>query len=204
MMHSFEDKTESLVRLLGSPGSNVTARQGDRVFNFHYLPGEWAALRAYLPKIKIRLEQAGYTPHLHSFADILSSIYEREGKKAIEMMTAAEGKTNLPHKAYTDTLQRFLTKTPPNHPLELDSPIVVALIERLNAAAETTKSVLLLTDLEMLHPLLRVSAFEQVLQGKFAVPTVIFYPGRRGTVGDNPSFLGIYKSDGNYRSTHIY
>lgn len=203
-MPSFEDKTETLVRLLGSPGSNVTAQQGDRVFNFHYFPAEWAALRAYLPKIKIRLEQAGYTPHIHSFAEIMSAIYERDGQKAIAMMTAAEGKTNLPHKAYTETLQRFLTKTPPNHPLELDSPIVVALIKILEAAAMTPKSVLLLTDLEMLHPLLRVSAFEQVLQGKFTVPTVLFYPGRRGSVGDNPSFLGIYKSDGNHRSTHIY
>lgn len=204
MMHSFEDKTETLVRLLGSPGSNVTARQGDRVFNFHYLPTEWAALRSYLPKIRVRLEQAGYTPHLHSFADTLTSIFECDGQRAIAMMTGAEGKTNLPHKAYTETLQRFLTKTPPNHPLELDSPIVVALIDILKAAAKTPKSVVLLTDLEMLHPLLRVSAFEQVLQGKFTVPTVIFYPGRRGSVGDNPSFLGIYKSDGNYRSTHLY
>ena len=203
-MPSFEDKTETLVRLLGSPGSNVTAQQGDRVFNFHYFPAEWAALRAYLPKIKIRLEQAGYTPHIRSFAELMSAIYERDGQKAIAMMTAAEGKTNLPHKAYTEPLQRFLTKTPPNHPLELDSPIVVALIKFLEAAAMTPKSVLLLTDLEMLHPLLRASAFEQVLQGKFKVPTVLFYPGRRGSVGDNPSFLGIYKSDGNYRSTHIY
>jgi hypothetical protein len=192
------------VRLLGSPGSNVTAQQGDRVFNFHYFPAEWATLRAYMPKIKVRLEQAGYTPHFQSFAELMSAIYERDGQKAIAKMSAAEGKTNLPHKAYTETLQHFLTKTPPNHPLELDSPIVVALIEILEAAAKTPKSVLLLTDLEMLHPLLRVSAFEQVLQGKFTVPTVLFYPGRRGSVGDNPSFLGIYKSDGNYRSTHIY
>ena len=200
MMHSFEDKTESLVRLLGSPGSNVTARQGDRVFNYHYLPGEWASLRASLPKMRVRLEKLGYTPHIHSFADIMSSIFEGKGKKAIDAMTSAEGKTNLPHKSYTGTLQQFLI----DPELSLASPIVVALIGILEEAAKTHKSVLLLTDVEMLHPLVRVSAFEQVMQGKFKVPTVIFYPGRRGTVGDNPSFLGIYSSDGNYRSTHVY
>ncbi|MDB4657244.1 DUF1788 domain-containing protein [Verrucomicrobiales bacterium] len=200
MMHSFEDKTESLVRLLGSPSSNVTARQGDRVFNFHYLPGEWDALRAYLPKIRVRLEKLGYTPHIHSFTDIVSSIFDGKGKKAIDAMTSAEGKTNLPHKAYTGTLQQFLI----GPELSLTSPIVTALIDILNQAEKTPKSVLLLTDVEMLHPLVRVSAFEQVLQGKFKVPSVIFYPGRRGTVGDNPSFLGFYNSDGNYRSTHIY
>lgn len=203
-MHSFEEKTQSLLRLLGKPGSNVTARQGDQVYNFHYQPGEWAVLRGFLPKIKHRLEQVGYTPQIHSFADIIEKIFAEVGGKAIEAMRAAEGKTNLSHQIYTETLQRFLTKKPPNHPLELDSPIVVALTDILAEAAKTPKSVVLLTDVEMLHPLIRVSAFEQVLQGKFSVPTVFFYPGRRGTVGDNPSYLGFYQSDGNYRSTHIY
>jgi hypothetical protein len=64
--------------------------------------------------------------------------------------------------------------------------------------------VLILTDTETIHPLFRVSAFEQILQGKFTVPTIICYPGERGDMGDNPSFLGFYKSDGNYRSHHIY
>jgi hypothetical protein len=199
-MHSFEDKTESLIRLLGSPGSSVTARQGDRVFNFHYHPDEWAGLRAYLPKIRVRLEKTGYTPFIRSFADIMSAIYDSSGKKAIDAMVAAESRTQLPHKTYTGTLQQFLI----GPELNLNSPIVSALIEILEEAAQTPKAVLLLTDVEMLHPLVRVSAFEQVLQGKFKVPTVLFYPGRRGSIGDNPSFLGIYNSDGNYRSTHIY
>lgn len=204
MMHSFEDRIETLVRLLGSPSSNVSARQGDRVFNFHYLPNQWATVRGHFPRIRARLEKEGFTPQFHSFANIIDEILERDAKQPIEAMTAAEGKFTLPHKTYTETLQHFLTKTPADHSLTLESPVVARLITILDEAAETPKSVLLLTDVEMLHPLIRVSAFEQILQGRFRVPTVFFYPGRRGSVGDNPSFLGIYNSDGNYRSTHIY
>jgi hypothetical protein len=203
-MRSFEDKTETLVRLLGSPSSNVSARQGDRVFNFHYEPQKWAEVRGILPKIKSRLEKLGFTPHLHSFADIIKAILERDAKQPINAMIKAEGKFNLPDQNYTHDLQHFLTRTDPNHPLTLESPIVASLTAILDEAAQTPKSVLLLIDVEMLHPLIRVSAFEQILQGRFKVPTVFFYPGLSGNVGDNPSFLGIYTSDGNYRSTHIY
>jgi|GEM_PF-1195239 len=203
-MHSFEDKTDTLVRLLGSPTSNVNARQGDCVFNFHYLPDEWAVMRRFIPKIKARLEKIGFTIHLHSFADIISEILDSEAKLPIQAMIANEETFGLAHQDYTNDLQRILTGQAENTPLTLDSPIVRKLIAVIDEAALIPKSVLLLTDVEMLHPLIRVSAFEQILQGRFKVPTVIFYPGRRGSVGDNPSFLGIYTSDGNYRSTHVY
>lgn len=59
------------------------------------------------------------------------------------------------------------------------------------------------TDLEALHPYLRIGAIESELQGKFgAVTTVFLYPGTRS--GNNSlKFLGFYQEDGNYRSVHI-
>lgn len=61
---------------------------------------------------------------------------------------------------------------------------------------------LLVTDVEVLHPYLRIGAIEQRLQGKVNVPLVILYPGTRSGQS-NLSFLGIYPEDGNYRSVHI-
>ena len=64
------------------------------------------------------------------------------------------------------------------------------------------KEILLVTDLEALHPYLRIGAIEAQLQGKFGVPTVFFYPGtRHGKT--NLRFLGFYPEDGNYRSVHV-
>jgi len=203
-MHSFEEKTDRLIRILGSPTSSVSSRQGDIVVNYHYDPSEWAALRSVLPKIRMRLEQAGFTSHLHSFADLMKEMFAEQGGHAIEQMRKAESSGKLSHAQYTQTLEYFLTRTKTNDPLRLDSPIVARLIAMIEEASKVPNSVLLLIDIEMLHPLLRVSAFEQILQGRFTIPTIFFYPGRRGSVGDNPSYLGIYHSDGNYRSTHIY
>ncbi len=201
-MSSFDSKIETLLRHLGRPTTSVNARQGDRVYNLHYDPSEWAALRLKLPMIRQRLESSGFTPHVYSFADLLQGILA-ENPRQIDALKKLEQRP-LPHATHSETLYNILAKKRTGEPLGLDSPIVQRLHDVIQEAAKTPKSVLLITDIEMAHPLVRVSAFEQILQGKFAVPTVFFYPGKRGTVGDNPSYLGVYPSDGNYRSTHIY
>lgn len=63
-------------------------------------------------------------------------------------------------------------------------------------------ALVLVTDLEALHPYLRIGAIEAQLQGKFHVPTVFLYPGVR-TGKTKLKFLGFYPEDGNYRSVHV-
>jgi len=63
-------------------------------------------------------------------------------------------------------------------------------------------AIVLVTDLEALHPYLRIGAIEAQLQGKFHVPTVFLYPGVR-TGKTKLKFLGFYPEDGNYRSVHV-
>ena len=64
------------------------------------------------------------------------------------------------------------------------------------------KAILLITDLEALHPYTRIGVIEGKLQSKFRVPTVFFYPGVR-TGKTRLKFLGFYPDDGNYRSVHV-
>jgi hypothetical protein len=73
---------------------------------------------------------------------------------------------------------------------------------RLQALEGASKCILLVTDLEALHPYLRIGAIEAGLQGRFSVPTVFFYPGVRSGK-TRLSFLGFYPEDGNYRSVHV-
>ena len=63
-------------------------------------------------------------------------------------------------------------------------------------------ALILVTDLEALHPYIRIGAIEAGLQGKFNVPTVFLYPGIR-TGKTRLKFLGFYPEDGNYRSLHV-
>lgn len=81
-----------------------------------------------------------------------------------------------------------------------------ALQDRLEAKLTTLedkpKAILLVSDLEALHPFMRIGVIEGKLQGKFHVPTVFFYPGVR-TGKTRLKFLGFYPEDGNYRSVHV-
>jgi hypothetical protein len=74
--------------------------------------------------------------------------------------------------------------------------------EALQPLEAHSNALLLVTDVEALHPFLRIGAIESQLQGQFSVPTVFFYPGTR-TGKTRLKFLGFYPEDGNYRSVHV-
>lgn len=74
--------------------------------------------------------------------------------------------------------------------------------EVLRPLEGNASALVLVTDLEALHPFLRIGAIESQLQGKFRVPTVFLYPGVR-TGKTRLKFLGFYPEDGNYRSVHV-
>jgi len=74
--------------------------------------------------------------------------------------------------------------------------------QKLAEMENQNKPILLVTDLEALHPYMRIGAIETRLQGKFTNPTVFFYPGERAGKSQL-KFLGFYPADGNYRSAHV-
>lgn len=81
-----------------------------------------------------------------------------------------------------------------------------ALLARLEAKLASLEGkqnqLLMVTDLEALHPYMRIGAIEGQLQGRFHVPTVFLYPGSRAGK-TQLRFLGFYPEDGNYRSVHV-
>jgi hypothetical protein len=201
-MSSFPERIDRLIRHLTAEVSVVNAKQGDHVTNFHFEPQEWTEFRKQLPVILRRLRESGLDPEVVSFGSIVLEIF-REAKM-YPLLLKMESVGKFSHAQRNEDLYTLLAGGPSGHQLMTSAPIIARLRSQIECVAARKKGVLLLTDTELLHPLFRVSAFEQILQGKFTCPTVICYPGRRGTVGDNPSFLGIKSSDGNYRSTHIY
>lgn len=86
--------------------------------------------------------------------------------------------------------------------LQSENGLLSRMEKALHALDGNPKALLLVTDLEALHPFLRVGAIEGQLQGKFHVPTIFLYPGVR-TGKTRLKFLGFYPEDGNYRSVHV-
>jgi Domain of unknown function (DUF1788) len=103
------------------------------------------------------------------------------------------------------------TRTPVNF-REINKSLSKALIEggalqrvidqQLQAAETQAHGLLLLTDLEALHPYLRINTIEAQLQGRVHCPVVVFYPGKREGK-TSLRFLEFYPPDPNYRSEHI-
>jgi hypothetical protein len=53
------------------------------------------------------------------------------------------------------------------------------ILETITTLAAKAKGLLLITDIEALHPYFRIGAIEQHLTGKVNLPVVILYPGTR-------------------------
>ena len=137
-----------------------------------------------------RLSNEGWDVQTFSIADAIADILAKAPMRKIwlaadQRAPTAWGKTN---KSLTNAIANG------------------ALQERLEAKLSTLegkpKSILLVSDLEALHPYMRIGVIEGQLQGKFHVPTVFFYPGVR-TGKTRLKFLGFYPEDGNYRSVHV-
>ena len=115
----------------------------------------------------------------------VNAIRPRSGKVRDQTITLAHGGGG---KAMRDLIDDVFVASFAN-------PVLAPLEGHRNA-------IVLVTDLEALHPYLRIGAIESQLQGKCHVPTVFLYPGVR-TGKTHLKFLGFYPEDGHYRSVHV-
>jgi len=200
-MSSLHKLIEDTLQAVGAAQSSVDARQGERVFNMVFPTQAWTQFHQHLPVLLNRLKERGYSPRVASFAQLILGILKEN--PIVQAKIRVEHIGSFSHLERNRSLFELLSGSKEIGSLSLESPIVRAILSEIEEAGSRKNGVLILTETECIHPILRVSAFEQVLQGRFSVPTIICYPGERG-LGENPSFLGLHRSDGNYRSTHIY
>jgi len=139
-----------------------------------------------------RLKNEGWSEvHCFSIAQAIHEILQQDPRRPLWLM--ADRKEPLNWKKTNESLTNALK----------NGQALQDKLEDLLQSLEGRKdAIVLVTDLEALHPYLRIGAVESQLQGKFTVPTVFLYPGIR--VGKTSlKFLGFYPDDGNYRSVHV-
>ena len=147
-----------------------------------------------------KLENNDWSVVVLSFAEAVNSILREhkfrkmwlQGEKAV-LAKAAEA---IPQSAISDittTLQKSLT----------EGPELLAMVrEKLDEAANRPNGMLLLTDLEALHPYLRINTIEAQIMDQIRCPVIVLYPGKREGK-TSLRFLEFYPADPNYRSEHI-
>ena len=188
-MQSLNDNFEKLRKRLNI-GSGIRNVSNDPVFYLIFNPELMLEIKKLTNTWKSRLERDGYKVIVFSMKDAVHDIVQKSDLRSnfLEGDKADVFNFSDINESIKDLL---LSKNGINHRLT-----------ELFLKQKGNKDVLVfITDLETLHPYLRVGAIEQNLQGKFSIPTIILYPGIRE--GNSLRFLGFYPPDGNYRSIHI-
>ncbi|MBW4696202.1 MAG: DUF1788 domain-containing protein [Lyngbya sp. HA4199-MV5] len=154
-------------------------------------PQEILAVKRRTPAWTARLRNEGWEVHCFSIAAEIEGILQNDQRRPLWLL--ADRKSPLDWKKANDSLANALTK---------GAPLQKRLEDQLISLQGQNNALVLVTDLEALHPYLRIGALESQLQGKFNIPTVFLYPGIR-TGKTSLRFLGFYQDDGNYRSVHV-
>lgn len=190
-MQSLTEKFNELRQHLKGGISSMKHTGFDPVYYLVFPAEEMLQAKQALPQIMAQLKLDGFNPRVLSMTAMLNDWFRgHKLRRAWQMGLDSSDNDRRQFKA------TFSNK------LEKERVVVDALQKSLDEVKDDPKGLLLITDLEALHPFLHISGIEQQLTGRFCVPTVVFYPGTRGG-SHSLRFLGIHKENGNYRSIHI-
>ncbi|MDG4901394.1 MULTISPECIES: BREX protein BrxB domain-containing protein [unclassified Mesorhizobium] len=174
--------------------------QGGREFShasfepIYYLvfhPRDMLEVKRQMPAWIARLKNAGWRVETFSVAEHVRDILQTSPMRKVWL--TADAKAPLDWEKTNKSLANALTGR---------DQLQKRLEDTISALKDDPNAIVLVTDLEALHPYLRIGAIEAQLQGKFHIPTIFFYPGVR-TGKTRLRFLGFYPEDGNYRSVHV-
>lgn len=190
-MQSLTDKLNELRQHLKRGVGAMKHTGFDPVYYLVFSPSEMLQAKLFLPEMLAQLRLDGFEPRVLSMTAVLNGWF-RSHKLRPEWQNGLRSADDVPRQ-FQSTFSRKLEK---------DRVVAEAIQRELDELQDNKAGLLLLTDLEALHPLLHISGIEQQLTGKFHVPTVVLYPGIRGGAY-SLRFLGIHRENGNYRSIHI-
>ncbi|MBF0233949.1 MAG: DUF1788 domain-containing protein [Desulfamplus sp.] len=171
-------------------GRELSYASFEPIFYLVFHPDKMVEVKRETTAWKAKLSNEGWDVHLFSISDNIADIFRNA--KLRKIWIAGDKKAPHEWKKTNQSLANALEK----------GELQTRLEDLLQSVSHTKNAIVLVTDLEALHPYMRIGSIEGQLQGKFQVPTLFFYPGVR-TGNSQLKFLGFYPEDGNYRSVHV-
>jgi Domain of unknown function (DUF1788) len=190
-MRSLTEKFNDLRSVLRQGLGSVRPTGFDPVYYLIFPPEEMLAVKQRMPEWEAQLKIDGFEVHQLSMIDVINGYFRNHDLRNDWIEAARLQNGDLA------TINHSLT----TH-LKQDNVVANAIKKKLAELSGKCSAVLFLTDIEALHPYLRIGAIENQLAGKFSTRTVVLYPGAAGGAYSR-RFLTIHKEDGNYRSPHI-
>jgi len=185
-MQHYEQKFESALTYLQSPG--ILNPTGDKPICYITYDVEDVFLVRSLIESSLMPKAAyyGFKPHVISIGDIIHRFVNENEFKDI-FWVEEESEEALFDSIRTDIVQKHYVEN--------------QLIEVQKLFSNETKPLLIIKDLELLHPYGKIGAIENSIYNQIQVPIIILYPG--DAQGTARTFLNIYSMDGNYRSKNF-
>ena len=161
------------------------------VYYLVFPPEQIIEVKRTTPAWVARLQQEGWDVHQFSMAEALWAVLKADPLWSLCVLEDKSAPLDWPR-----------TNAALANIIAAEQGLLKRLEDRLRPLEGQRNALLLVTDLEALHPFLRIGALEGKLHGKFQVPTIFLYPGVR-TGKTRLKFLGFFPEDGNYRSVHV-
>lgn len=172
-------------------GRGLGAASFEPIFYLIFAPEKIIEIKRQTLAWLARLRQDGWEAQQFSIVQEIAAIHQTDPRRALWLM--ADRQKPFDWRRTNESLANALTS---------NNALQNRLEAKLQELQDQKNGLLLVTDLEALHPYLRIGSIESQLQGQFRVPTIFLYPGER--VGKTSlKFLGFYPPDGNYRSVHV-
>lgn len=184
---------ELLIRL--KTVDRFSAMGGEPVYYLVFPVEQILEMKRSRKVLESRLSLDGWAPTVLSLADVVNGIFQADSDRPIILESEKGYLDDGDIASINESLRSILLGA------GIDK-VTSRILSELESLKGKEGAILIITDVEALHPYLRIGAVEQRLQGRCPVPIVIFYPGNR-TGNSTLQFLGIWPDDGNYRSTHI-
>lgn len=198
-MHSLKDKFDE-VCLRIRDGRRLESTGSAPIYYLVFPVREILEVKRQTKAWIAKLRNQGWHVVTLSFADAIGCILKNHRLRQTwlvgEKMALSKATGPIPSTTITEinkTLGKALT----------EGPELLALVrDKMEEASAHSSGVLLLTDLEALHPYLRINSIEARIQEEVRCPVIVLYPGiREGKT--SLRFLEFYPADPNYRSEHI-
>ena len=198
-MHSLKDKFDE-VCLRVRDGRRLESTGSTPIYYLVYSTREILEVKRQTKAWVAKLQNQGWNVVTLSFADAVGSILKnhklRNNWLAGEQIALSKAKGAIPASTIADvnkTLGKALTEGP---------ELLTMVREKMDEASSQSAGLLLLTDLEALHPYMRINSIEAKIQDEVRCPVIVLYPGKREGK-TSLRFLEFYPADPNYRSEHI-
>lgn len=198
-MHSLKDKFDEVCLRLGQ-GRSLESSGSDPIYYLVFPVSDILTVKRQTRAWVAKLENQGFQVVTFSMAKAINTVLRGHklrkqwllGEKTLLSQAIRSGKP-IEFRDINTTLAKALTE---------GSELLQLLQSKMEEASSHPDGLLLITDLEALHPYLRINSIEAQLQGQVRCPVIVLYPGKREGK-TSLRFLEFYPADPNYRSEHI-